>query len=158
MQVLINSLLQRIDRLEKQVRSTQNTDALLSQINQKPNLGVPEEGSVGQVLTKLSEQDGDYGWISLSLGSGQNTFETVNKNLQAYPATLAYSNGNLSTITYDLGSGLSIVKTFNYTDGSLTSITLSGNTPEGIALTKTFVYAGSNLTGVTYSVIVDGGA
>ena len=83
-------------------------------------------------------------------GSGQDTFETVSKNISAYPATLAYSGGNLSTITYDLGSGLSIVKTLAYTGGNLTSVTLSGNTPGGIALTKTLTYTGSDLTGVSY--------
>lgn len=31
------------------------------------------EGAAGQVLTKLSEQDGDYGWSSGIPGSGQGT-------------------------------------------------------------------------------------
>ena len=80
-----------------------------------------------------------------------NTFETVNKNLYAYPATLAYNVfGDLSTITYTLPSG-TITKTFNYTAGDLTSIVLSGNTPSGINLTKTLTYTIGNLTGVSYS-------
>lgn len=96
-------------------------------------------------------------WLPVAVGatgpqgeSWQETFETVSKNISAYPATLAYSGGNLSTITYDLGSGLSVVKSFAYTGGNLTSITLSGDTPGGISLTKTLTYTGSDLTGITY--------
>lgn len=78
-------------------------------------------------------------------------FETVNKNLSAYPATLAYNVfGDLSTITYTVPGG-TIVKTFNYTAGDLTSIVLSGNTPSGISLTKTLTYTTGDLTGVSYS-------
>lgn len=80
-----------------------------------------------------------------------NTFETINKNLSSYPATLAYTGGgDLSTITYTVPGG-TIVKTLNYTAGDLTSIVLSGNTPSGINLTKTLTYTSGNLTGVSYS-------
>jgi hypothetical protein len=57
----------------------------------------------------------------------------------------------IDTIVYDLGGGLSITKTFNYTLGVLTSIVLSGDTPSGIELTKTFGYIGVDLTSVIYS-------
>lgn len=81
----------------------------------------------------------------------QTSFERTNKNLKSYPATLAYSgSGDLSTITYTVPGG-TIVKTFNYTAGNLTSIVLSGNTPSGISLTKTLTYTTGNLTGVSYS-------
>lgn len=78
-------------------------------------------------------------------------FETVSKNLKSYPYTLTYGVDGLDTITYDLGGGLSIVKTFNYTLSVLTSIVLSGDTPSGIELTKTFGYTGVDLTSVVYS-------
>ena len=78
-------------------------------------------------------------------------FETVSKNLKSYPYTLTYAGGDLDTITYNLGGGLSIVKTFNYTLTVLTSIVLSGDTPLGISLTKTLVYTGDDLTSVSYS-------
>jgi hypothetical protein len=87
------------------------------------------------------------GYVS-EIGS---TFETVSKNLNAYPSTLAYSGGNLSSITYALGGGLTIVKTFSYTGSNLTSIVLSGYTPGGISLTKTLTYSSGNLVGITYS-------
>jgi len=83
--------------------------------------------------------------------TGTNSFETVNKNLSSYPATLAYTGGgDLNTITYTVPGG-TIVKTLNYTAGDLTSIVLSGSTPAGISLTKTLTYTSGNLTGVTYS-------
>lgn len=78
-------------------------------------------------------------------------FETVSKNLKSYPYTLTYGVDGVDTITYDLGGGLSIVKTFNYTLSVLTSIVLSGDTPSGIELTKTFSYTGADLTSVAYS-------
>jgi hypothetical protein len=78
-------------------------------------------------------------------------FETVSKNLKSYPYVLTYGVDGIDTITYDLGGGLSVVKTFNYTLTVLTSIVLSGDTPSGIELTKTLSYTGADLTGVVYS-------
>ena len=91
------------------------------------------------------------------IGLSENTdylgqeYETVSKNLKSYPYTLTYGVDGVDTITYDLGGGLSIVKTFNYTLSVLTSIVLSGDTPSGIELTKTLSYTGADLTGVVYS-------
>jgi hypothetical protein len=79
-------------------------------------------------------------------GSG-DSFETVNKNLTAVDATLGYSGGDLTTVTYANG----ITKTLAYSGGNLTTVTLSGSTPGGIELVKTLTYTGSDLTGVTYS-------
>ena len=93
-------------------------------------------------------------WVESSAGYVSeigSTFETVSKNLNAYPATLAYSSGLLASITYALGGGLTIVKTFNYTGADLTSIVLSGYTPGGISLTKTLTYSSGVLVGITYS-------
>ena len=75
------------------------------------------------------------------------TFETVSKNLSATGATLAYTAGELTSITYMNG----IVKTLAYTDGDLTSVALSGATPDGIILTKALSYTDGNLTGVSYA-------
>jgi hypothetical protein len=90
------------------------------------------------------------------LGVSSNTstseaFETVSKNLKSYPYALVYGVDGVSTITYDLGGGLSIVKTFNYVLGVLTTMVLSGDTPAGISLTKTLSYTGVDLTSVAYS-------
>lgn len=83
-------------------------------------------------------------------GGLANTFETVSKNLGAYPFALNYSSGVLTSIVYTLPSG-TITKTLNYTSGRLTSVVLSGSTPSGISLTKTLSYTGDQLTGATYS-------
>jgi hypothetical protein len=84
-------------------------------------------------------------------GSLGEEFETVSKNLKSYPYAITYGVDGIDTITYDLGGGLSVVKTFNYTLTVLTSIVLSGDTPAGIELTKTFNYTGVDLTSVVYS-------
>lgn len=84
-------------------------------------------------------------------GGSTSSFETVAKNLKAYPAVFSCIGDVLNTITYDLGDTTSIVKTFNYTGDTLDTIVLSGNTPGGITLTKTFTYSGTTLTTITYS-------
>lgn len=83
--------------------------------------------------------------------SGGVTFETTSRNLLSYPATLNYTNGDLTSIVYDLGGGESITKTLAYAAGKLETITLSGDTPAGIDLVKTLTYTGDDLTGVAYS-------
>jgi len=87
---------------------------------------------------------------TVSSGGGSETFETVSKNLKAYPYQISYSGGNIATITYDLGGGSEIIKTFGYTSGDVTSVTLSGNTPSGIDLVKTISYSGGNVAIISY--------
>ena len=99
----------------------------------------------------MEVKDDGGNWVPLGSGGGAETFETVSKNLKAYPYEIAYSGGNVSTITYDLGGGLEIVKTFGYTSGDVTSITLSGNTPVSIDLVKTISYVDGNVDTVSYS-------
>jgi len=78
-------------------------------------------------------------------------FETVSKNLKSYPYDITYDiDDNIDFIEYDTGSGL-ITKTFGYTSGDVTTITLSGSTPGGIDLIKTFTYSSGQLTSVAYS-------
>lgn len=83
-------------------------------------------------------------------GAAADTFESISKNLKAFPASFNYTGENLTSIVYDIGSG-TITKSFAYTGENLTSITLSGNTPAGINLTKSFAYTGENLTSITYN-------
>jgi len=108
-------------------------------------LGVPSTN--GYVLS--STIAGVRSWIALSFLS--NTFESVSKNLNSYPYVITYSGADINYITYTLGGGLTIVKTFNYTSGDITSIVLSGSTPSGISLTKTLAYSGGNVSSITYS-------
>ena len=97
-----------------------------------------EEGNIG------TEQDF---FASLSASA---TFETVSKNLSSYPYTLNYTGEDLTSIVYNTGVG-QITKTFGYTLGDLTTVTLSGDTPLGIDLIKTLTYSLGNLTNITYS-------
>ena len=80
-----------------------------------------------------------------------HTFETVSNNLRVYPYTITYSSGDIDTIVYDLGGGMQIIKTFGYTSGDVTSITLSGDTPSGIDLVKTISYVGGVVDNIVYS-------
>lgn len=86
-----------------------------------------------------------------STESATETFETVNKNLKSYPSTLTYTGGStLTQITYTTPNGV-IQKTLNYSNGLLTSIVLSGNTPNNISLIKTLNYSNGKIVGITYS-------
>jgi hypothetical protein len=75
------------------------------------------------------------------------TYETVSKNLPASNATLAYTEGVLTSITYSNG----VVKTLSYEGDVLATVTLSGSTPGGISLIKTLSYTDGKLTGVSYT-------
>ncbi len=79
--------------------------------------------------------------------SWQETYESVSKNIKGIPFSLEYSGGELSRVVYENA----IIKTLNRTSGKVTSIVLSGNTPQGIALTKTLAYSGDTLISVEYS-------
>lgn len=86
-----------------------------------------------------------------SSGSGiSESYETVNKNIKAYPYDVSYIDGLVSVISYDTPSG-AVNKTFAYSSGKLSSVTLSGATPGGIDLVKTFTYIGDSVSEVIYS-------
>ena len=87
--------------------------------------------------------------VILSINDAES-FETISKNIRAYPATLNYTGDVLTSIVYTLEFG-TITKTFNYSSGILTSIVLSGNTPNFIDLTKNIGYTGDKLTSITYT-------
>jgi hypothetical protein len=82
-----------------------------------------------------------------SEGFIKESFETVSKNLDSSNALYQYTDGNLSSITYANG----VIKTFEYSQDSLVSVSLSGNTPQEITLVKTFTYIDDNLAFTNYS-------
>jgi hypothetical protein len=90
-------------------------------------------------------------FIDLIDSFADTTFETVAKSLGAFPYTINYTSGRVSSIVYTLPGPVTITKTINYTGTQVTSIVLSGATPSGIQLTKTLTYTGNNVTGVAYS-------
>lgn len=79
-----------------------------------------------------------------------DNFETTSKNLRSWDYDLNYTNGVLTSIVYDDGVNV-ITKTLGYSGGALSTITLSGDTPNGIDLIKTLSYTDGQLTGITYS-------
>lgn len=79
-------------------------------------------------------------------GNLEETFETVSKNLKAVSFTMIKVAGVLNSIVYANG----ITKQFQYSDGVLSSVTLSGATPQGITLTKHFNYSADSIT-VSYN-------
>jgi len=89
-------------------------------------------------------------WAPSTGGGSELTFETVSKNLKSWNYSLNYAGSTLSNIVYTSGSQ-TITKTLNYSDGILTSLVLSGDTPIGIALTKTLSYTSGSLTSISYS-------
>jgi hypothetical protein len=118
-----------------------------------PQVVVGPPGVAGLSAYQIALLNGFVGteaeWLA-SLGGG-STFETVNRNLSAYPHAINYASGRISSIVYTLSGPTTITKTINYTGDRVTSIVLSGATPSGISLTKTITYTGDNITGVAYS-------
>jgi hypothetical protein len=82
-------------------------------------------------------------------GSSRETFETISLNLKSYPKNLNYTNNILTSILFTLPNG-TITKTFNYIDGVLSTVVLSGDIL-GTNLTKSLSYTNNNLTSITYS-------
>lgn len=95
---------------------------------------------------RVSDVQADVDAI-ISGGTLAESFETVSKNLRAVDAVLNYSGGDLVSIVYANG----ITKTFGYSGGNLSTVTLSGATPGGISLSKGFTYSGGDLVAVDYS-------
>lgn len=109
----------------------------------------PDEQTVRQ-FEKLFELVAESDPSSGGGGTVAQSFETVNKNLQAYPKTLYFTGADLTSVVYDLGASI-ITKTLTYAGDFLVSVVLSGETPSGISLTKTLTYSGDDLAAVTYS-------
>jgi len=83
-------------------------------------------------------------------GSVEESFETVSKNIKAWPATFNWVDGSLSSIVYSDGVS-SITKSFSYSGGYLTQITLSGDTPLSASLIKSIVYSSGKPATISYS-------
>ena len=91
-------------------------------------------------------------WENSTGGGSEETFESVSKNLKSYPYEISYTGGgDIDFVTYDLGGGQTIIKTFGYTSGDVTSVTLSEDTPSGINLIKTITYVSGNVDNISYS-------
>ena len=79
-------------------------------------------------------------------------YESISKNLGTYPYTITRSGNLVSYITYTTPTG-NYVKTYNYVQGVLSYVTISG-TPLGSSVyTKTLNYVSGVITSVSYSVV-----
>lgn len=109
---------------------------------------VSSDGSVN-ITSSMANGSGIVD-ISVSGGVG-NTFETVIRDLNCYPAAITYNSDNrIDTIVYTVPSG-TITQTISYLGSSVNTMVLSGDTPSGIDLTKTFSYSGINISSIAYS-------
>lgn len=79
------------------------------------------------------------------------TFETINKNLKQYPYNLSYTGETLTGIRYNISPSSFVNKTYTYTSGLLTNISISGMPLPSVSLNKSFTYSGEILTHITYS-------
>lgn len=128
-----------IDRIAKGLNKTKKENFLFA------NSGV-NEIVAGNGIT-IDNSNPQHPIISSS-SSSQSSFETVSSNLSAYDSVLNYNgNGDIIDIVYSNG----VTKTFNYTGEDITSIVLSGATPDGIELTKTLTYTSGDVTSIDYT-------
>jgi len=107
---------------------------------------------VVQPITVNVANDSDNVSVEVATGSALwvSSFDTISRNLSSYPYVINYSGSTITSIVFNLGL-TTITKTFNYTGVKLTSIVLSGDTPNGISSTKTLVYSDDKVSSVTYS-------
>lgn len=125
-------------------------------INKVINIAVAGVRQSSKTVSLTELDDVDYSGLTQTNGKyvlgGTEYFESVSKNIKSYPYEFTYTGGgDIDYITYDLGGGQSIIKTFNYTSGDITSIVLSGDTPGGISLTKTLSYMSGNIDNIVYT-------
>lgn len=90
--------------------------------------------------------------VEVATGSAlwTQSFDTVSRNLSGYPYSITYTGTQITSVVFNLGT-TTTTKTFNYSSGLLTSIVLSGDTPDGIKLTKSFSYTSGKISSVSYS-------
>jgi hypothetical protein len=82
------------------------------------------------------------------------TFETLSKNLPAYPYSVNYVSGAISNVVYTIPSSGTVTKAFTYAlSGLITGISLAGPGLGTAIYTKNLSYTGTSLSGATYSIL-----
>jgi hypothetical protein len=85
-------------------------------------------------------------------GSLPTSYETVSKNLSSYAYTITYTGNNVASVAYTTPSG-TITKSYTYTNGSISQISISG---DGLGYTykKNLTYDASGfITNVSYTTV-----
>ena len=120
-------------------------------IEQGQDINISVEGQeIGVTIEEAPINVSIFGGEQTTSLLGQ-TFETINRNMKAYPSSLSFLGGFLNTVIYDLGGGDTITKTFGYSSGVISTIILSGSVPLGISIAKSFTYESGKLKSISYS-------
>ena len=82
-----------------------------------------------------------------------NTFEALSKNIKSYPYALVRTGSTITSIQYTTPSTDIITKTFNYTSGKISSISITGVPLANVVYTKTLAYSGADITGASYTIV-----
>ena len=83
-------------------------------------------GSVFNYQVGVNNTGGGSATLALS-----TTFETISKNLNAYPYGITYGATFIQAIVYNIGTTF-ILKSFGFSNGLLYTIQLSGGVPSGV--------------------------
>jgi hypothetical protein len=86
-------------------------------------------------------------------GEFETTYETISQNLKAYAYTINRTDDIITSIDYTVPGPATITKTFNYVEGRLSTISISGTPLGGTVYTKLLTYTGDTITGVSYTVV-----
>jgi len=86
-------------------------------------------------------------------GEFETTYETISQNLKAYAYTINRTDDIITSIDYTVPGPATITKTFNYVEGRLSTISISGTPLGGTVYTKLLTYTGDAITGVSYTVV-----
>jgi hypothetical protein len=81
------------------------------------------------------------------------TFETVSKNLNAYPYVINRLNDTISNVVYTVPGSGTITKSFTYSFGLITSIAIYGVPIGAKTFAKNLTYVGTSVSGASYSVL-----
>jgi hypothetical protein len=114
----------------------------------------PAGQSDGYVLK--THADGTYFWDVPEAGPAGTfvtTFETLSKNLSAYPYSITRLGSTIDSVVFSTPGATSVTKKFKYTAGVLQSIAISGTLLGSTVYTKNLTYSGTSISGASYSVL-----
>lgn len=115
---------------------------------------LPISTNYGYVLTT----DGTGGYFFAEgtpgpAGTFDTTYETLAKNVNAYPYVINRTGSTITNIVYTVG-GNTITKSFTYNgSGLLESVAIYGIPLGSTVYTKNLSYSGSQISGVSYSIL-----
>jgi hypothetical protein len=87
------------------------------------------------------------------IGDIPTTFETISNNIRSFPYVINRSvEGVITSVVYTAPAEGTITKSFTYSAGVLSTVTLSGPALDGVVYTKTLTYDAGLVTGASYAV------